>query len=111
MKIKILQFKILETHVLREGFWTRLQSFFLGTEHPPEYHFEIQIQIDPWVPMGPDLKWHSLEPQDQLELPGHIRLEIFRVARDILMAKTTRFIPVDLRRSKPMEAYLVYPRP
>jgi hypothetical protein len=104
MRVKILSFKVTERYVLHDSIWNKIKKFFLLEYEADKYHFDVMIKIDP------DYKARRLEPNDFIELPNKIRLQVWSVDRfDLIKAKTYKFVSEDLRKYKPMEFYLVYP--
>lgn len=104
MRIKILQFSVVEKYVHRPSafdFWQRL----FGKELD-QYHFDTIIKVDPeYVKTG-----RQLQVNDFLQLPNGVKLLVWSIDRfDIVRAKTYKMTVDDLRGYHPMEMYLVYP--
>lgn len=104
MRIRILHFEVVERYVMRDTRWNQIWKFIMGKHESNQYHFDVKMKVDP------DYYGGKLEVNDFLELPNKVRLRIWSVEREVVRAKTYKFVDQDLRRYKPMEMYLVYPR-
>jgi hypothetical protein len=104
MRIKIINFQIVETYVSRPAivkFWQRL----FGVEELDQYHFDTRIKIDD---LPNNLK---LNVNDIIQLPNAVKLIIWSVDRgNMIKAKTFKMAVEDLRNYHPIEMHLVYPR-
>ncbi len=104
MRVKILSFKVIQTYAMRDTFWNKVKKVLFLKYEQDLYHFDVTIKIDP------DYQARRLEPQDFIELPNKVRLQVWSVDRfDLIKAKTYKFVREDLRKYKPIEFYLVYP--
>lgn len=100
MKINILQFRVLEKYVLRDTWWKKIIKLFRGHPEPDQYHFDVMMKIErPQLP---------LEANRIVELPNGVKLLVWHVEREIIKAKTYKFVNQNLQGYHPMEMYLHY---
>jgi hypothetical protein len=104
MRVKILQFSVVEQYVHRPSTWWQ-RLFGLG--EVDQYHYDCVVKVDPeYVKYA-----RKLEVNDFIQLPNAVRLKVWSVDRfDIVRAKTCKMTMENMRGYLPIEMYLVYPR-
>lgn len=108
MRIKIINFKITQTFTMVEDLNVFVYAWrcLFGPEIKVEHHFDIEMKID----IEYLQRCRRLQKDDVIQLPNAARLQVWRVERDTVWAKTTSMIEHDLRGYHPIEMHLVYPR-
>ena len=109
MRIHILQFEVKQTVPMTEHLnpFQYVWRTIFGPEIEVDYHFDIQMKIDPEY----EAQARKLERGDKVQLPNGVKLEVWSIDRfNLIKAKTPVMIKEDLRGYRPMEMYLVYPR-
>jgi hypothetical protein len=106
MRIQILQFKVVQTYVMRDTVLNKIWKFITQNYEHDQYHFDLQLVVD----QSYKLQANELQPNDVVILPNDVRLKIWYVDRFCVKAKTYKFVKADLRKYHPIEMYLVYPR-
>ncbi len=104
MRIRILQFKVVEQYVHRPSTWW--QRLFGGGE-VDQYHYDCVMKVDPDYTQSA----RPLEVNDFVQLPNAVKLKVWSVDRfGIVKAKTYKMTPENMQHYHPIEMYLVYPR-